>query len=80
MFRVKTFYVIIDRLKAELLRRKESYSLVPENFSVFSNLSSITPSEMSERAGNLQVLYVDEDDVEPIFANKCVHFSHVIKC
>ena len=47
-FRVETFRVINNRLKAELLWKKESYSLVAEYFSVFSNMSSKTPSDISE--------------------------------
>ena len=37
----------------------------------------MTPSDISKRAGKLQVLYAD--DLEPIFANECVHSSDVIK-
>lgn len=77
-FRVETFFVIIDRLKTELLRRKEAYSVIASTFSVFSNMSSLSPSEISERAANLQALY--DNDLEPSFANECIHFSHLIKC
>ncbi|KAJ8890362.1 hypothetical protein PR048_009870 [Dryococelus australis] len=77
-FKVETSFVIIDRLPTELLRRKKAYCVVTSTFSVFSNLSSSSPSEISEHAAKLQVLY--ENDLEPSFANECVHFSNMIKC
>lgn len=77
-FKVETFFVIIDRLKSELLRRKEAYCVVASTFSVFSNLSSMSPSEISERAAKLQALY--KHDLEPSFVNECVHFSNLVKC
>jgi hypothetical protein len=77
-FKVETFYVIIDRLKSELLKRKEAYSIVADRFSVFSDLSNTQPSAILENATKLQNLY--DTDLESSFGSECVHFSKLIKC
>ncbi|KAJ8889988.1 hypothetical protein PR048_009493, partial [Dryococelus australis] len=58
-FEWKLFFVIIDRL------RKEAYCVVASTFPVFSNLSSSSPSEISERAAKLQVLYENDCSIVP---------------
>jgi len=72
----KHFFVIIDRLRSELLRRKKH--TVASVFSVFCSFSSKSPSEISVLAAKLQASY--KEDLEPSFANECVHFCDLLKC
>lgn len=46
-FRIETFYVIIDKLVSELLKRSESYKFILELFGFLSNLLTIQGSAMN---------------------------------
>lgn len=76
-FKVETFYVVLDRLKSELLRRKNAYDSIADKFSVFDELSTTPLQTVIERANKLQSLY--ENDLEESFANECIHFAGLLK-
>lgn len=66
---MESYDVIIDRLKSELQKAKETYFIVADGFSVFSDLSKKQPSIISEHAAKLQNLH--DTDMKSSFGSEC---------
>lgn len=75
-FKFQTFYVILDVLNAELVKRKVSYQEINNNFNFLFNLDSIDDSEIREKAKNLVGLY--PTDLDNSFLDESIQFKEFI--
>lgn len=71
-FRINTFLVIIDRLSAELKKRRDAYTVLNNKFNFIINLTKLSASEIKEKAKALQIIY--NTDLEDDFSEECLHF------
>lgn len=74
-FRINIFYVIINKLFAEIKKRKSAYDRIATKFGVLMNLKSLDENMIREKA---TILYKDyPDDLEIGLIEECLHFKHV---
>lgn len=80
--RINTVYVIIDRLKAELLKRKEAYSEVNALFGFLYDLAKneTDNNEIEEKIRDKAKALIKKykDDLSPEFVEECIHFRKLI--
>ncbi|XP_060859956.1 uncharacterized protein LOC132937141 isoform X2 [Metopolophium dirhodum] len=76
-YKISTYFVILDRIKNELEKRKIAYDQLFEKYSFFFQLEKLNSVEIREQAKCLQDIYVD--DLGSSFPNECVHFKSHIK-
>jgi hypothetical protein len=75
-FKVNTFLVILDRLRAELERRHNAYLNFKEKFSFLTRMDQLSTTKVIEKAQSLVQNY--PNDLEDDLVQECVHFySHV---
>jgi len=76
-FKISTYFVILDRLKNELEKRKIAYDQLFEKYSFFFQFEKLSNIEIREQAKRLQDIFVD--DLGSSFPNECVHFKSHMK-
>jgi len=76
-FKVNTYFVILDQLKSELLRRKIAYDNLLKNYYFFFKLSKMTAADIRISAELLRNEYIT--DLGTSFPNECIHFSSYLK-
>lgn len=75
-FRVNTFLVILDRLRAEIQRRHNAYLNFKEKFSFLTKMTELSTQRVIEKAEFLVKYYTN--DLEDDLIQECVHFhSHI---
>lgn len=79
IFKVKTYFVIIDRLIAELTRRMEVYSELNMKFGFFTEGDKMTRKSLEESVARLCNMYKEDLPTEEEFLNECLHFFSFIK-
>ncbi|KAE9522628.1 hypothetical protein AGLY_016991 [Aphis glycines] len=70
-FRINVFFVILDKLKAELVRRGSSYKDLCVKFDFLTNICSFDEEIISEKTRALIEQY--PNDIEESFSNECLH-------
>jgi DNA-directed RNA polymerase subunit F len=74
---VNTYLVILDKLDAELQKRKTSYEDVKQKFSFLLKFTTLSPSELDLCVNELCKIY--NNDLDEGFANECQHFlNHLL--
>jgi len=76
-FKVNTYFVILDQLKSELLKRKIAYDDLLKNYSFFFKLTKMTAAEIQISAELLRNEY--DTDLGTSFSNECIHFGSYLK-
>ena len=75
-FRIATFYVIIDKLSAELKKRSEAYTQIIELFGFLCNLTTISREEIQTKALNLVRTY--SKDLQDNLVSELEQFTALI--
>ncbi|XP_060836474.1 zinc finger MYM-type protein 1-like [Rhopalosiphum padi] len=70
-FRINVFFVILDKLNAELVRRGSSYKNLCVKFDFLTNICSFDEEIISEKTRALIEQY--PNDIEESFTNECLH-------
>jgi hypothetical protein len=70
-FRINIFFVILDKLNAELVRRGSSYKDLCVTFDFLTNVCSFDEEIISEKTKALIEQY--PNDIEESFTNECLH-------
>lgn len=76
-FRTNIYYRILDILNVELIRRKEVYKQLHDNFSFFDNLPDININQLTELTAKAVATY--PDDLEEALNNECIHLQCYLK-
>jgi hypothetical protein len=71
-FRTQVFYVTLDKLTAEMKRRRAAYDGICNKFSFLTD-TKLSTSEVTQKAQNLVELY--KQDLEPAFVDEFLVFS-----
>lgn len=71
-FKINVFFIIIDKLIAELLRRSSSYKDLCVKYDFLTNLRNINEETISEKSMELIKYY--PNDIKESFTNECLHF------
>ncbi|CAH1104538.1 unnamed protein product [Psylliodes chrysocephalus] len=74
-FRINTYYVIIDKLLAEIQKRKLAYDEIFLKFGFLVNLENLDEATIKKSAAVLYESYMD--DLEANFVEECIHFKHI---
>lgn len=61
-FRINCYYVILDNLKSELIRRVDAYKKLNNSFNAILNLRNLASTELEKKATDLQLEYKDDVD------------------
>lgn len=76
-FKVTTYLAILDRIQAELIKRKNAYDELNKKYQFLFCITEMTSMEVREKAAVLQQIY--QDDLGKTFPNECVHFrAHML--
>lgn len=75
--KINTFYVILDNLSSELIRRKIAYESVSNTFGFMGSLCDLSDNQISTDAANLWQSYQSELDRD--FAEECIQFKYFLK-
>ncbi|XP_050516728.1 uncharacterized protein LOC126891593 [Diabrotica virgifera virgifera] len=75
-FRVDTFLVILDRLRAEIERRHNAYLNFKEKFLFLTKITEFSTQIVTEKAQSLVKYYTN--DLEEDLVQECVHFHSYI--
>lgn len=70
-FRINVFFVILDKLNAELVRRGSSYKDLCVKFDFLTNICSFDEEIISEKTRAL--IEQNPNDIEESFTNECLH-------
>lgn len=70
-FRINVFFVILDKLNAELVRRGSSYKDLCVKFDFLTNICSFDEEIISKKTRALIEQY--PNDIEESFINECLH-------
>ncbi|XP_060852987.1 zinc finger MYM-type protein 1-like isoform X2 [Rhopalosiphum padi] len=76
-FKINTYFVILDQLKSELLRRKIAYNNLLKNYYFFFKITKMTAADIRVSAELLRNEY--NTDLGTSFPNECIHFSSYLK-
>ncbi|XP_060853423.1 zinc finger MYM-type protein 1 isoform X5 [Rhopalosiphum padi] len=76
-FKINTYFVILDQLKSELLRRKIAYDNLLKNYYFFFKITKMTAADIRVSAELLRNEY--NTDLGTSFPNECIHFSSYLK-
>lgn len=74
--KVNTYFVILDKLDAELEKRKKSYENIKEKFSFLLKFTTLSSSELDLSANELCKIY--NNDLGESFSNECQHFRNYL--
>lgn len=73
----QTFYVILDVLNAELIKRKKSYEEINNNFSFLFNLDKVDNIDIRNKTKSLVRLY--PTDLEESFFDEAIQFKEFLE-
>jgi len=76
-FKINAYFVILDQLKSELLKRKIAYDSLLKNYSFLFKLTELTAADIRISADILRNEY--NTDLGTSFSNECIHFSSYLK-
>lgn len=74
--KVNSYFVILDKLDAELEKRKKSYENIKEKFSFLLKFTTLSSSELDSSANELCKIY--NNDLGESFSNECQHFRNYL--
>ncbi|KAL4085416.1 hypothetical protein QTP88_027275 [Uroleucon formosanum] len=74
--KVNSYFVILDKLDAELEKRKKSYENIKEKFSFLLKFTTLSSSELDLSANELCKIY--NNDLGESFSNECQHFRNYL--
>lgn len=77
-FRINVFNVIIDKLILEISYRKSAYNDFSTKFGFFSDLSTLSIDDITDKSRHLITCY--PNDLDESMPNELIHFREFIKC
>ncbi|CAH1111924.1 unnamed protein product [Psylliodes chrysocephalus] len=75
--KINTFYVILNNLSSERIRRQIAYERVSNTFGFMGSLCHLSDNQISIEAANLWQRYQSELDRD--FAEECIQFKYFLK-
>lgn len=69
-FRVEVYYVILDKMMAEIKKRKDAYSEIENLFGFFTKFQKMNIEEIKLCCERLVLVY--KNDLEPKFTNEFI--------
>lgn len=77
LFKINTFFIILDSLHTELRKRLNSYEKINTSFGFLFNITELSVLEVRQKSGELQKQYSQDLDIS--FMNECIHFRAYLK-
>lgn len=72
-----TYYVVLDRIYSELIRKKKSYTKFEYDFGFLEKLLILSDADVREKSKALKIVY--KNDLDSSFPEECVQFKYFLK-